>query len=83
MYISCYALEVMTKTKLAELRADAARYRALASLRTPRPGAWALSRGQVLHSRIAGPNSAPAQQRLPGPDVGFQDLTPLTSVIRR
>lgn len=86
MNIDCYALEVITKTRLADLRADAARRVLLASLRTPRPGVWAalrsalqrvLSRGQVLHSRIAVPDSAAAHQRLPGPDVGFQDLTPL------
>jgi len=67
MYINSYALEVIAKTRLAELRADAARHALVA-----------LSRGQVSHSHIAGPDCAPAQQRLPGPDVGFQDLTPLT-----
>lgn len=67
MDINCYALEVITKARLAELRADAARHALVA-----------LSRGQVLHSRISGPDSAPADQRLSGPDVGFQDLTPLT-----
>ena len=48
MNIDCYTLEVMSKTKLAELRADAARYRVLASLRTPQPGVWAALRS-VLH----------------------------------
>jgi hypothetical protein len=38
--INCYALEVITKTRLAELRADAARYAVLASLRTSQPSAW-------------------------------------------
>ena len=95
MDINCYALEVITKSRLAQLRADAARYRLLASLRTPQPGVWAalrsalhrtgrrtsnraLSRGQVLNSRMSVPDSAPAQSRLRGPDAGFQDLTPLT-----
>jgi hypothetical protein len=40
MYMSCYALEVITKTRLADLRADAARHVLLASLRTPRPSVW-------------------------------------------
>jgi hypothetical protein len=48
MYIDCYTLEVMTKTKLAELRADAARRVVLASLRAPRPGVWAALRS-MLH----------------------------------
>jgi hypothetical protein len=48
MYTDCYVLEVMAKTRLAELRADAARYRVLASLRAPRPGVWAALRS-VLH----------------------------------
>ena len=48
MYINEYVLEVMTKTRLAELRADAARYRVLASLRAPRPGVWAALRS-MLH----------------------------------
>lgn len=66
MYVNTYALEAMTKSRLAELRADAARH-ALA----------ALSRGQVLNSRIVGPDLAPTQQRLQASDVAFQDLTPL------
>jgi hypothetical protein len=48
MYISCYALEVITKTRLAELRADAARRVLLASLRTPQPSVWAALRS-ALH----------------------------------
>jgi hypothetical protein len=38
--INCYALEVITKARLAELRADAARYTLLASLRTPQTSVW-------------------------------------------
>jgi hypothetical protein len=41
MYISEYVLEVMTRSRLEQLRADAARYVLLASLRAPRPSAWA------------------------------------------
>jgi len=48
MYINSYALEVMAKTRLAELRADAARHRTVASLRAPRPGVWAAFRS-ILH----------------------------------
>jgi hypothetical protein len=48
MNMSCYALEVITKTRLAELRADAARRVVLASLRTPQPGVWAALRS-ALH----------------------------------
>ena len=61
MDINLYLLEVITKTRLAEFRADAARYTVLASLRPPKRSFWAalLSRGQVLHSRIAVPDSAP------------------------
>jgi len=44
MYINGYALEVMTKTRLADLRAEAARYSDLAPLRTPRLGVWAAVR---------------------------------------
>ena len=40
MDLNCYALEVITKTRLAELRADAARYTVLASLRMPQPSVW-------------------------------------------
>ena len=40
MDINCYALEVITKARLDELRADAARYTLLASLRTPQPSVW-------------------------------------------
>lgn len=47
MYIDCYALEVIAKTRLAELRADAARRVVLASLRTPRPGVWAALRSAL------------------------------------
>lgn len=44
MYINGYALEVMTKTRLADLRAEATRYSELARLRTPRLGVWAAVR---------------------------------------
>jgi hypothetical protein len=44
MYMNTYTLEVMAKTRLANLRADAAREALLASLRTPRPGIWAALR---------------------------------------
>lgn len=47
MYVDCYTLEAMTKTKLVELRAAATRYRMLASLRTPRPGVWAALRSML------------------------------------
>jgi hypothetical protein len=65
MPIDCYTLEVMTKAKLAELRADATHYRLLASLRAPRPGIWA-ALGSLLHRegrrsnarKIAGPRHA-------------------------
>lgn len=40
MDINCYALEVIAKARLAELRDDAARYTVLASLRTPQPSVW-------------------------------------------
>ena len=40
MDINCYALEVITKARLAELRATAARYTVLASLRTSQPSVW-------------------------------------------
>lgn len=48
MYIDCYALESIAKSRLADLRADAARRVLLASLRTPRPGVWAAVRS-TLH----------------------------------
>jgi hypothetical protein len=64
MYINEYALEVMTKIKLAELRADAARYRAVASLRTPRPGVWVALRS-MLHRE--GPQSNGRKIARPSP----------------
>jgi hypothetical protein len=48
MYMNTYALEVMTKSRLADLRADAAREVLLASLRAPRSGVWAALRS-MLH----------------------------------
>ena len=41
MYTNDYVLEVMTRTRLADLRAAAARHVLLASLRAPRPSVWA------------------------------------------
>ena len=38
--INCYALEVITKARLAELRADAARWVLLASLGPPQRSVW-------------------------------------------
>ena len=40
MDINCYALEVIAKARLAELRDDAARYTVLASLRPPQRSVW-------------------------------------------
>jgi hypothetical protein len=48
MYINSYALEVITKTRLADLRADAAQRALLGSLSTPQPGVWAALRS-ALH----------------------------------
>ena len=42
--MNCYALEVITKTRLAELRAEAARRAVLASLRPPQQSVWAALR---------------------------------------
>jgi len=42
--INLYALEVITKARLAELRADAARRVVLASLRSPRRSVWTVLR---------------------------------------
>ena len=86
MDINLYALEVMTKARLADLRADAARRVLLASLRSPQRSVWAtlrcalqrggrrtsLSRGQVLNSRIAGPDSAPGSADCRGPMLDFK-----------
>jgi hypothetical protein len=78
-----YALEVITKSRLADLRAAAARQALFESVRNPRRSAWAVlksalpwtgSRGQVLQSRISGLDPA----RLARRDAGLQDLTPLT-----
>ena len=40
MDINCYALEVISKARLTELRADAARRVLLASLRPPQRSVW-------------------------------------------
>ena len=44
MDMNCYALEVIAKARLAELRADAARRIVLASLRPPQGSVWAALR---------------------------------------
>lgn len=92
MDINLYAVEVITKERLADLRADAARRVLLASLRPPQRSVWAtlrcalqlrgrrtsgrgigaLSRGQVLNSRIAGPDSAPGSAGCRGPMLHFK-----------
>ena len=45
-----YVLEKMTASRLTELRADAARYVALASVRVPRPGVWVVIKGVLLRT---------------------------------
>jgi hypothetical protein len=45
-----YVLERITKTRLAELRADAAQYAALASVRGSDPGVWARIKGALLRT---------------------------------
>ena len=45
-----YVLERITATRLAELRADAARYVALASVRGSDPGVWAIIKGALLRT---------------------------------
>jgi len=86
MDTNIYTLEVATRSRLAELRAAASREALLASARERRrPGVLAALRaalpsrwGQVLQSRIAGPDAVQAPCRLPASDAGLQDLTPLT-----
>ncbi|MBI1727359.1 MAG: hypothetical protein HYR50_08820 [Candidatus Rokubacteria bacterium] len=65
MDINLYALEVITKARLAELHADAARRVVLASLRPPQRSVWtalrcALQRGGCRTSgrKIASPRPA-------------------------
>jgi hypothetical protein len=76
--VNTYALEVMAKSRLAELRAAAARQALFESARRPRRNVWALLRsalrGQVLQSHISGLDPA----RLARRDAGLQDLTPFT-----
>ncbi len=48
MDMNCYALEVITKARLAELRADAARRVVLASLRPPKRSVWTALRSALL-----------------------------------
>jgi hypothetical protein len=43
-----YVLERITASRLTELRADAARYRVLASVRAGRPGLWDIIKGALL-----------------------------------
>jgi hypothetical protein len=45
-----YVLERITASRLTELRADAARHVALASVRVRRPGAWAVIKGALLRA---------------------------------
>lgn len=55
MDINCYALEVLAKSRLAELRAEAARHVALAAARERGPGVWATVRWALLRKdRLAG-----------------------------
>jgi hypothetical protein len=63
--INCYALEVITKARLAELRASAAHYTLLESLRTPQPSIWsalgsALLRAGRRNSRRGAASPRPA-----------------------
>jgi uncharacterized protein involved in type VI secretion and phage assembly len=48
MSLDPYVLERITKARLDELRADAARYAALASVRAIDPGVWASIKGALL-----------------------------------
>jgi hypothetical protein len=55
MDINCYALESLAKSRLAELRADAARHVALAAVRERGSGVWAAVRSALLRRyRLAG-----------------------------
>jgi hypothetical protein len=45
-----YVLERIAKARLAELRADAAQYAALASVRGSEPGVWATIRAALLRA---------------------------------
>ena len=47
MDINTYALDVITKSRLADLRASAARHMLLESIRVPRRGAWAVLRSAL------------------------------------
>jgi hypothetical protein len=51
MDLNCYALEVITKARLAELRADAARRVVLASLRAPQRSVWTALRCALQRRR--------------------------------
>lgn len=50
MDINCYALELLAKSRLADLRADAARHVARASVREHGPGVWATVRSALLRA---------------------------------
>ena len=45
-----YVLERITASRLSELRADAARHVALASVRVYRPGVWAAIKSALLRT---------------------------------
>lgn len=50
MDINCYAVEALTKLRLSELRAEAARYAALAAARESGPGVWATVKSTLLRT---------------------------------
>jgi hypothetical protein len=45
-----YVLERITASRLTELRADAARHVALASVRADRPGVWAIIKNALFRA---------------------------------
>jgi len=54
-----YVLERITTSRLSELRADAARHVALASVRVRRPSTWAVIKGALLRAgRLLGRRGA-------------------------
>lgn len=46
-----YVLERITASRLTELRADAVRHVALASVRADRPGVWAIIKNALFRAR--------------------------------
>ena len=62
MDIDCYALEVIARSRLAELRCNAARHRLVASLRSPRPGLWT-----ALRSALQRLGRRPSGQKIVSP----------------